>query len=49
MKKIVECVPNFMADIKDEGYKTRILSETEGIASRARKKCAEVLDILDSP
>lgn len=36
-----------IADIIDEGYKTRILSEAEGIASRARKKCAEVLDILD--
>ncbi|MBW2592131.1 MAG: glutamate formimidoyltransferase [Deltaproteobacteria bacterium] len=36
-----------MADIEDQAYKIKILSEAEKIATRARKKCAEVLDILD--
>ncbi len=36
-----------MADMKDPSYKTKILSEAKKIAIRARKKCAEVLDILD--
>jgi len=36
-----------MADVKDQSYKTKILSEAGKLATRAREKCAEVLDILD--
>lgn len=36
-----------MMDIEDQIYRTKILSEVEKIAARAKQKCAEVLDILD--
>ena len=35
-----------MADITDNPFKTRITQEAEAIASRASRKCAEVLEIL---
>lgn len=37
-----------MADIADDAFKTRITGEAEAIASRAARKCAEVLEILDA-
>ncbi|MGD8834045.1 MAG: glutamate formimidoyltransferase [Desulfobacteraceae bacterium] len=36
-----------MAGIKDEAFKTRIQSEAETIAKRARENCAMVLEIID--
>jgi glutamate formiminotransferase/formiminotetrahydrofolate cyclodeaminase len=35
-----------MADIADEGFKTRITREAEAIVTRAAEKCTEVLEIL---
>ena len=35
------------AGIKDDAFKAEILGDAEAIATRAREKCAEVLDILD--
>lgn len=37
-----------MDGIKDETFKAEIMDEAEAIAARARKKCAELLDILDN-
>jgi len=37
-----------MEGIKDQAYKTRILSEAEAIASRAKKQCEEILKIVDT-
>lgn len=36
-----------MGDVEDEAYKADILKEAEAIDQRAKKKCAEVLAILD--
>ncbi len=35
-------------DVKDDGYKTKILEEADGIEKRSREKCSEVLAILDN-
>jgi len=36
-----------MNDVRDENYKTKTLAEAEAIEKRSRKKCAEVLSLLD--
>ncbi|OQY02168.1 MAG: glutamate formimidoyltransferase [Desulfobacteraceae bacterium 4572_123] len=36
-----------MNDVRDEDYKTKILAEAEAIEKRSRKKCAEVLSLLE--
>ncbi|MCB2148524.1 MAG: glutamate formimidoyltransferase [Deltaproteobacteria bacterium] len=37
-----------MADITDNAFKTRITQEAEAMVSRAARKCAEVLEILEA-
>jgi glutamate formiminotransferase / formiminotetrahydrofolate cyclodeaminase len=34
-------------DIKDEAYKTAVIKEADDIAARAKKKCSEILEIID--
>jgi glutamate formiminotransferase/formiminotetrahydrofolate cyclodeaminase len=37
-----------LKDIKNERYKSAVLKEADDIAARAKKRCAEILEIISS-